>query len=103
METLYRRILSCQFIKGDNNVVADALSCLHQKSTSCEDSQESFYALVECHEYKNKNTDKDDYHPLSFEQLELAQKLDPQLKKELLSDNREEKVDHLVDGNYVEE
>ena len=75
--------------------MADALSCLHQKSTSCEDSQESFYALVECHEYKNKNTDKDDYHPLSFEQLELAQKLDPQLKKELLSDNREEKVDHL--------
>jgi hypothetical protein len=44
-----------QYIKGENNVVADALSCLPQTSASYEDSQESFYALVECHEFKNKN------------------------------------------------
>jgi RNase H-like domain found in reverse transcriptase len=65
-----------QDIKGDNNVVADALCCLPQTSSSYEDSQESFYALVECHEYKNKskNADKYDFHPLSYEHLELAQK-----------------------------
>ena len=78
--------------------MADALSCLHQKSTSCEDSQESFYALVECHEYKNKNTDKDDYHPLSFEQLERAQKFDPQSKKELLSNNSKYKLKDFHGG-----
>ena len=70
-----------QYIKGENNVVADALSCLPQTSTSYEDSQESFYALVECHEYKNKNADKYDFHPLSYEHLELVQKRDPQVKK----------------------
>jgi hypothetical protein len=43
-----------QYIKGENNVVADALSCFPQASTSYEDSQESFYALVECHEYKKE-------------------------------------------------
>jgi RNase H-like domain found in reverse transcriptase len=74
-----------QYRKGENNVVADALSCLPQISTSYEDSQESFYALVECHEYKNKskNTDKYDFHPLSCDHLELDQKLDQQLKREL--------------------
>jgi hypothetical protein len=73
-----------QYIKGENNVVADALSRLPQTFTSYEDSQESFYALVECHEYKKRNADKYDFHPLSYEHLELAQKRDPQLKNELL-------------------
>ena len=43
-----------QYIKGENNVVADMLSSLPQTSTSCEDSQESLNALVECHEYKQE-------------------------------------------------
>jgi hypothetical protein len=81
-----------QYIKGENNVLADALSRLPQISTSYEDSQESFYALVECHEYKNKNTDKYDFHPLSYEHLELAQKRDPQLKKELLNNTSKYKL-----------
>jgi hypothetical protein len=81
-----------QYLKGDNNVVADALSFLSQTSTSYEDSQESFYALIECHEYKNKNADKHDFHPLYYEQLELAQKRDPQLKKELLNNTIEYKL-----------
>jgi hypothetical protein len=65
-----------QYIKGENDVVADALSHLLQTSTSYEDSQESFYALVKCHEYKNKskNADNYDFYPLSYEHLELAQK-----------------------------
>jgi hypothetical protein len=67
-----------QYIKGGNNVVADALSRFPQTSTPYEDPQESFYALVECHEYKNKNADKYDFHPLSYENLELAHNRDPQ-------------------------
>jgi RNase H-like domain found in reverse transcriptase len=67
-----------QYVKRENNVVANALSCLPQTSTSYDDPQESFYALVECHEYKNKkNADKYDFHPLSYEHLELARKRDP--------------------------
>jgi hypothetical protein len=52
-----------QNIKGENNVVAGAISCLPETSTSCEDSQESFSVLDECHDYKNY--DKHDFHPLS--------------------------------------
>jgi hypothetical protein len=37
-----------QYIKGENNVVADALSHLPHTSTTYEDSQESFYALAKC-------------------------------------------------------
>ena len=55
-----------QYIKGENNVVADALSRLPQISTSCEDNEESFYALVECHNKEQKNADKYDFHPLSY-------------------------------------
>jgi hypothetical protein len=70
-----------QNIIGENNVAADVLSCLPQTSTSCEDSQESYYDLVEYHEYKNKKTDKYDFHPLLYEHLEFVQKRDPELKK----------------------
>ena len=68
-----------QYIKEDNNAVADALSCLPQKSTSCEDSENSFYALVECHNKEHNNTRKYDFHPLSNEHLE-AGKRDSHLK-----------------------
>jgi RNase H-like domain found in reverse transcriptase len=88
-----------QYIKGENNVVADALSRLPQTSTSYEDFQGFFYALVECHEYKNKNADKYDFHPLSNEHLELAQERDPQLKKELLNNTSKYKLkDFLGEG-----
>ena len=70
-----------QYIKEENNVVADALSRLTQKSTSCEDSENSFYALVECHNKEHNNTYKHDFHPLSYEHLETAQQRDPDLKK----------------------
>ena len=90
-----------QYIKGENNVVADALSRLPQTSTSYEDSQESFYALVECHEYKNKNADKYDFHPLSYEHLELAQKRDPQLKKELLNNTSKYKLKDFHGGGKI--
>jgi RNase H-like domain found in reverse transcriptase/Integrase zinc binding domain len=92
-----------QYMKGENNVVADALSCLPQTSTSYEDSQESFYVLVECHEYKsnNKNADTYDFHPLSYEYLELAQKRDPMLKKELLNNTNKYKLKDFHGGRKI--
>jgi RNase H-like domain found in reverse transcriptase/Reverse transcriptase (RNA-dependent DNA polymerase) len=83
-----------QYIKGENNVVADVISRLPHTFTSYEDSQESFYALFECQECKSKkkNADKYDFHPLSYEHLELAQKRDPQLKKELLNNTSKYKL-----------
>jgi RNase H-like domain found in reverse transcriptase len=92
-----------QYIKGENNVVADALSPLRQISTSYEASQESFYALVECHEYKNKikNADKYDFHPLSYEHLELAQKRDPQLTKKLLNNTSKYKLKDFHGGGNI--
>jgi len=73
-----------QYIKGENNVVADALSRLPQQST-CKDSLDSFYSIVECHEIKNKTTLPSYYHLLSYLNLEAAQKRDSHLKKELLN------------------
>ena len=80
---------------------ADALSRLPQTSTSYEDSQESFYALVECHEYNNKNTKKYDFHPLSYEHLERAQKRDPHLKKELLNNISKYKFKDFHGGGTI--
>ena len=76
-----------QYIKGENNVVADALSRLPQQSISCQDSLDSFYSIVECHKSDQKKTLPHDFHPLSYVHLETAQKRDPQLKKELLQKN----------------
>jgi RNase H-like domain found in reverse transcriptase len=73
-----------QYIKGGNNVVANALSLLHQQSISYQDSLESFYSIVECHKSDQKKTLPHDFHPLSYVHLETAQKRDSQSKKELL-------------------
>jgi hypothetical protein len=73
-----------QYIKGENNVVADALSYLPQQSISCQGSMDSFYSIVECHQSDHKKTLPHDFHPLSYVHLETAQRRDPQLKKELL-------------------
>jgi hypothetical protein len=59
------------------------VSCLPQKSTPCEGSEYSFYALVECHNNEHNNTHKYDFHPLSYEYLETTQQRDPHLKKDL--------------------
>jgi hypothetical protein len=37
-----------QYIKGTQNVLADALSCLEIKETPFEDTEESFLGLMEC-------------------------------------------------------
>jgi hypothetical protein len=69
-----------QYIKGEINVVADALGCLPQQSISCQDSLDSFYSFVQCHKSYQKKTLQHEFHPLSYVHLETAPKRDPQLK-----------------------
>jgi hypothetical protein len=47
---------------------------IYQRTTIYEDLQESLYALDECLCNKDKTIEKYDFYPLSFEELEIAQK-----------------------------
>jgi hypothetical protein len=67
-----------QYIKGTHNVVADALSCLEIKETPFEVTQESFLGLMECFA---KKADTDEFHPLDFQQLKIAQDKDKTIQK----------------------
>jgi RNase H-like domain found in reverse transcriptase len=87
-----------QYIKGENNVVADALSPLPQQSISCQDSLDLFYSIVECHKSDQKKTLPHDFHLLSYVHLETAQKRDPQLKKELLHKDYKYQLKHFHGG-----
>jgi RNase H-like domain found in reverse transcriptase len=62
-----------QYINVENNVVADALSCLLQQSIPCQVSLELFCFFVECHTNTHRNTLPHDFHPLSYVHLETAQ------------------------------
>jgi transposase InsO family protein len=66
-----------QYIKGTNNVVADALSRLEIEEVPIEDTQESFLALMECFA-KAQDTD---FNPLNYPQLRMAQEADKTLMK----------------------
>jgi hypothetical protein len=50
-------------MKGEHNVVADALSRLEMIETPFEDTKETFLGLMEC--FANKS-DTDDFHPLTI-------------------------------------
>ena len=67
-----------QYIKGTHNVVADALSRLDIMEGPFEDSQESFLALMECFA---KKPETDDFHPLNYQQLRIAQDKDKTMQK----------------------
>ena len=86
------------YIKGDNNVVADALSRLPKQSTPLEDSQEVFYSVIECYGKAHKDAPKHDFHPLSFAHLEAEQQSDPLLKKELRKDTCKYQIKEFLGG-----
>ena len=75
-----------RYVKGGNNVVADALSQLPKQSIPFENSQEVFYTFMECYKKENKDAPKHDFHPFSFVHLETEQQSDPLLKKEFQQD-----------------
>ena len=65
------------YIKGTNNVVADALSRLDMDETPVEDTIDSFLGLMEC----CATAEPADYHPLNYQQLRIAQEADKTLQK----------------------
>ena len=62
-----------RYVKGANNIVADALSRLDMDDMHVVDTQESFLGLMECF---GKTKDEPDFHPLNYHQLYKAQQAD---------------------------
>ena len=65
------------YIKGTNNVVADALSRLDMDDAPPEDTQETFLGLMECF----ATAEPSDIHPLNYQHLRIAQEADKTLMK----------------------
>ena len=73
-----------RYIKGEKNVVADALSWLPKNTDPLDDSLEAFYSTMDC--FANAGImepENFDFHPLSFENIDKTQQEDPAIKKEL--------------------
>ena len=66
------------YIKGTHNVVADALSRLEMNDTPYEDTEETFLGLMECFAQKQ---DTDEFHPLNYQHLKIAQDRDKTIQK----------------------
>jgi hypothetical protein len=65
-------------------VVADALSRLEMEDKPFEDNQESFLGLMECFA---KKAYTDEFHPLNYQQLKIAQDKDKTIQKILKMPN----------------
>src|SRR5210317_529644 len=77
-----------RYIKGEDNVVADALSRLNLTQLPRKEVLEAFYCTMDCHAKAGIDEPQDfDFHPLSFANLDKKQASDPDIKKELLKDN----------------
>jgi hypothetical protein len=81
-----------RYIKGEDNVVADALSRLPKElakldrvETPLEESMEAFYTIMDCLAKEKESTI--DHHPLSYATLDTAQQACPDIKKELRKDS----------------
>ena len=70
------------YIKGESNVVADALSRLDMKETPFKDTAETFLGLMECFGKEPAL----DYHPLNYRHLHHTQLADISLMKILQKD-----------------
>ena len=87
-----------QYIKGTHNVVADALSRLEIEETPFEDTQESFLGLMECFAKKQET---DDFHPLNYQHLKIAQDRDKTILKILKMPNTQYALKEYHGGGKV--
>ena len=75
-----------RYIKGENNIVADALSRLDIK---CEPLEEAFFTeelRAELYAYQVEDMTKSDY-PLQYQQIGIAQAKDSKMNTELKKTN----------------
>ena len=81
METLHWGIGVSEYIPGEKNVIADALSRLPMILNEVEDSQENYFAIMESYGLSkvSKETENFDFHPLSYNFLDQAQQVDPEI------------------------
>lgn len=71
------------YVKGENNIVADALSRLDIADSQFEDTMDTFLGLMDCF-VKEPSLD---YHPLNYQHLHHAQQADKSLMKLLQKDD----------------
>ena len=71
------------YVKGENNIVADALSRLDIAYSQFEDTMDTFLGLMDCF-VKEPSLD---YHPLNYQHLHHAQQADKSLMKLLQKDD----------------
>ena len=69
-----------QYIKGEKNIVADALSRLDKMETPFQDTKETFLGLMDCLG-KEILEEIEDFHPLNYKQLDIAQQQDQTIMK----------------------
>ena len=68
-----------RYIKGEHNVVADALSRLERLDQTFDDSTEMYYSVMyDCFPTENESYD---VHPVSYYKLDQAQQRDASIKK----------------------
>ena len=67
-----------RFIKGNKNIVADALSRLEKLDQTFNDSKEIFYSLM--HSFATE-AETYDTHPVSYHKIDNAQRRDASIKK----------------------
>jgi hypothetical protein len=95
-----------RYIKGEDNVVADALSRLPKElaklpkdDTPLDDTKEAYYATMDC--YAREKAPRIDHHPVSYEKLDEAQQADPDLKKELKKDTCKYHIKDFHGGGMI--
>ena len=87
-----------QYIKGTKNIVADALSRLDMKSEPFVDDQETFLGLMECFA---KDKESDDFHPLNYQHLKIAQDKDKTILKISNMENTKYKLQKFHGGGRI--
>ena len=85
------------YVKGEHNVVADALTRLDKTEDPVDLSKEFFYLTC----YGNEKTTQVEMYPLSYKHLEIEQQRDKQIKKILQMENTKYEIQDFHGGGKI--